>query len=99
LAGQVAPPAGWPAVKVDAACEVSGGQPLVHLRDKPVAAWARYGEGTVAVIGFSARFCDQQMGVTGDVVPDAPLRQVYDFEFLLLRAIIQGALPGPAKSP
>ena len=104
LAGVIAGPAGWPAIKTDSACEVSGGQPLARLQGKPVAACVRHGKGVATVIGFSSRFCDYNMGVTGDILPDAAMREVYEFEFNLLRAIIEGkladlALPGVPAPP
>jgi hypothetical protein len=39
------------------------------------------------------------MGVTGDAVPDAAMRQVYEFEFTLLQAIIEDRLPTAALVP
>jgi hypothetical protein len=43
----------------------------------------------VIALGFGSRFGDAQMGVTGDVVPDEKLRNVFDLQFALLRAIIR----------
>jgi hypothetical protein len=104
LAGVIAGPAGWPAIKVDSVCEVGGGQPLARLQEKPVAARVRHGKGVATVIGFSSRFSDYSMGVTGDTLPDAAMREVYEFEFNLLRAIIEGkladlAMPRGSASP
>jgi len=93
LAGLVTGPAGWPAVQTEAACEVTGGQALAHLEGRPVAATARFGEGTVTVVGFSDRFSDRNMGVTGDLEPDQTMRTVYEFEFKLIRSIVEGTLP------
>jgi len=86
--GAMATPAGWPAVAVDSACQVKGGTALIRLGDTPVAATATHGEGTVMVIGFASRFTDRQMGVTGDIIPDAQLRDVYELQFALLRSIL-----------
>jgi hypothetical protein len=91
LKGALAPPEGWPAVTVDSACEVKGGTPLVRLGNAVVAARVEHGKGAVIVVGFASRFTDRQMGVTGDVVPDAQLRSVYDLEFSLLRTILPKA--------
>lgn len=99
LAGQVAGPAGWPAVQTEAACEVKGGRALAHLEGRPVAATVRFGEGTVTVIGFSDRFSDRNMGVTGDLEPDQTMRTVYEFEFKLIRAIVEGTLPAAPGPP
>jgi hypothetical protein len=93
LAGPVAGPPGWPAVKTEFACEVTGGQAFAHIEGKPVAATARFGDGSATVIGFSHRFCDVQMGVTGDTVPDAAMRDVYEMEYKLLRAIAEQKPP------
>lgn len=88
--------ADWPAVEITAAAEiirrpaegVSAHVPLARLGDKVVAAQARYGRGTLTVVGFGSRFSDAQMGITGDVEPDERLRQVYELEFRLLRTIV-----------
>jgi hypothetical protein len=88
LKGALAPPQGWPAVTADSACEVKGGTALVRLGNTPVAARIEQGKGAVIVVGFASRFTDRQMGVTGDVIPDAELRNVYELEFSLLRAIL-----------
>ena len=45
-------------------------------------------------LGFGSRFADSNMGTTGDVVPNPELRQVFDLQFALLRAIIEDRLPG-----
>ncbi len=86
-----------PAVGVPSACEVTGGEPLARLGGRTVAAVARKGAGSVWVIGFASRFTDAKMGVTGDIVPGAELRKVFDFEFALLRRIA-GRAPA-ATSP
>lgn len=86
--GALSVPEGWPAVAVDSACEVKGGTALIRIGETPVAATARLGDGTVTVLGFGSRFADTQMGVTGDVIPDAPLRNVYELQFSLLRSIL-----------
>ena len=90
-----------PAVPVPSACEVSGGEPLAKLGGRTVAAVARKGAGSVWVVGFASRFTDAKMGVTGDIVPDAELRRVYDFEFALLRRIVGDKPPAtaPATAP
>lgn len=99
--GTVAPGAGLPAIPVQAARQTEGGTAFVHLNGRPVAATVQHGRGSVTVLGLGARFVDVRMGVTGDVEPDAALRQVYDFQFGLLRRLIEGPWPprgegGPA---
>lgn len=98
--------AGLPAIPVQAARQVEGGTAFSHLHGRPVAAVVRHGRGTVTVLGLGARFTDARMGVTGDVEPDAALRQVYDYQFTLLRRLIEGPWPPgpeaeaqPAASP
>jgi hypothetical protein len=91
--GVLSVPAGWPAVPVEAAHEISGGKPLIHLDGKPVAASAQRGKGSVVVVGFGSRFSDVNMGVTGDVEPNEDLRKVFDLQFTLLRAMVQNTLP------
>lgn len=91
-------PQGWPNIPVAAARRIEGGTPLARLQGQAVAAWSQHGKGSVTVIGFASRFADAKMGVIGDVVPDAKLRGVFEFEFTLLRAIIEDKLPpGPAR--
>ena len=53
---------------------------------------------SVTVLGIGARFGDVRMGVTGDVEPDETLRQVYEFQFRLLRWLVEGdPAPGTSK--
>ena len=88
---------GWPAIDVQAAREVVGGEPFARLNGRPVAARAQVGRGSVTVLGIGARFADVRMGVTGDVEPDATLRQVYEFQFRLLRWLVEGSPDPPAQ--
>jgi hypothetical protein len=97
--GTMTTPEGWPAVPVDSACEVKGGTPLVRITGTPVVATVKHGAGTVTVIGFGSRFADRQMGVTGDVIPDASLREVFELEFSLLRSLLPGNEPSNHPAP
>jgi hypothetical protein len=97
--GELTAPEGWPIVSVTGAHEVAGGKPWIFLNDKPVAARVEHGKGTVTVIGFGSRFADSNMGVTGDVVPDADMLKNFDLEFALLRAIVTGGPVELSKSP
>jgi hypothetical protein len=93
LAGRLETPEGWPAgITVETASEITGGTPWVRIGTRPVAATAHFGAGTVTVVGFGTRFSDAKMGVIGDVIPDASLRNVYELEFQLLRAILSNTL-------
>jgi len=89
--GKLEATGGWPAITVQAAREVVGGVPFCQLNGRPVAAQAQLGRGTVTVLGIGARFADVRMGVTGDVEPDATLRKVYEFQFDLLRWLVEVA--------
>ena len=62
---------------------------MATLGDCPVATAISKGNGLVMVIGFGSRFSDANMGFIGDVIPDAKLRKVFDFEFALLKAIVE----------
>jgi hypothetical protein len=96
--GTIEPEKDWPAIAVQAAREVVGGKPFCQLNGRPVAARAQLGRGTVTVLGIGARVADVRMGVTGDVEPDATLRQVYEFQFRLLRWLVEGnPAPGAVK--
>jgi hypothetical protein len=81
---------GYPTIPVAGVCEVSGGVPFAFVGDKPVGATLKFGKGSVTAIGFGVRFNDLNMGVTGDVVPDEKLREVYEVEYRLLRSLIEG---------
>jgi hypothetical protein len=76
------------AVPVEAAYKVAGGEPVITLDGTPVTATVRHGQGSVTVVGFASRWADARMGVTGDVVPDAEMRRVFDLEFTLLKEIL-----------
>ena len=69
--------------------EITGGEPLSQLKDTTVAARTSFGKGSVTVIGYGSRFTDPNMGVTGDVIPDAKLLELYDVEFTLLHRLVQ----------
>ena len=90
---------GLPNIPVPSASEVRGGVPISIIAGRHVAACAAYGRGTVTVVGFSSRFSDAAMGVTGDTIPDASMRQVYEYEFALLKAIAEDRMPTGAVVP
>jgi len=91
--GELAMPEGWPSAAVEAARTVSGGTAFARLGGKPVAAFAEFGKGMVAVVGFGARFTDANMGVTADVVPDAAMERVFRLEYAIIRGVVAGRLP------
>lgn len=99
LAGPLDTPAGWPAtVRTRDAGQIEGGVPLIRIAGRPVAATAEFGKGTVTAIGFGAQFADLNMGVTGDTMPDAAMRNLYELEFQLLRSILSDE-PRIAEDP
>ena len=75
-----------PEIPLEASCEITGGKPLAWLGETPVAASARYGNGTVTAIGFGDLFNDASMGLHWLPEPDAETRQRYDVLYALLRA-------------
>ncbi len=93
VAGDAATTGSLPSLPLEEAFPVAGGTPFVWLDGKPVATWVRHGKGLVVVLGFGSRFSDAKMGVTADVIPDDKLRKVYEFEYALLRSIINDNLP------
>jgi len=88
LKGLLKAPENWPVIRIDSTCQIEGGEPIMWVANRPIAATVRHGKGTVTVIGFGSRFADAYMGVTGDVVPGDEMRKVYDLQFVLLRAIL-----------
>ena len=89
-AGLLQPDWNWPRVPVAHAREVSGGEPFARLGGTPVGSRAKYGKGEVWVVGFGNRFCDANMGFLLDVIPDDALMQVFNLQYLLIDAIVQG---------
>jgi hypothetical protein len=90
--GALQMPVGWPAANVNEACPVTGGQPLANVNGQPVAAFVRYGKGTVTVIGFGAAFNDLHMGVLADVVPNQEQQQLFELEYSFMRMIVDDTL-------
>ena len=90
LRGLLKAPENWPAIQIDSTCEIKGGQPVATVTNIPVISRARHGKGTVTVVGFSSRFADAYMGITGDVVPDDGLRKVFDVQFAIFKDVISG---------
>ncbi len=99
-AGPLMAPAGWPAgIMVDTAGAITGGTALIRLHDEPVAATVEQGKGCVTCVSFGSRFCDLNMGGTGDAVPDVPLRNVYETQFQLLRWVVGPPRTGTMPTP
>ena len=88
LRGQLKAPENWPTIQIDSTCEIKGGEPVAVVVNVPVISRIHYGSGTVTVVGFSSRFADAYMGITGDVLPDVGLRKVFDVQFAILNDIV-----------
>jgi hypothetical protein len=71
-----------------AADESTGATTLAKVTEKPVCMTAKYGKGSVTVIGFGSRFADANYGFTGDNEPDPAMRAAYQVQFDLLRKIL-----------
>lgn len=101
LTGPMSGPPGWPIVSVQDCSAVTGGTAFAYVQGRPVGASVKFDKGTVTAVGFSSRFSDLQMGVTGDLVPDATMRDVYEWEYRLLRALVEDvplkAIPPPVS--
>ncbi|MHC5071075.1 MAG: DUF4350 domain-containing protein [Planctomycetota bacterium] len=93
LRGEATTGEGLPPLPLEEALPVFGGTPFVWVDGKPVAAWVRHRKGMVVVLGFGSRFSDAKMGATANVIPDEAVRRVYEFEYALLRAIVDDSLP------
>lgn len=100
LKGELKAKSPLPALAVSAAWVVEGGAPLATLAGRAVAAVARKGSGAVLAVGFGSRFSDAEMGASPDIVPNPDQRKAFEFQFALLRQIVESRLPGePATAP
>jgi hypothetical protein len=89
-----------PTVEVTGACEVAGGQPIVRIDQRPVAAFVRHGKGSVMAIGFGSVWNDIRMGTTNSpsawmFEPDATVKGRFDLLFGLAGPFFDGK-PWPA---
>lgn len=99
LSGQLTTSEGWAPVKTEHTAVVHGGQPFAWVDNQPVGTTLSYGDngGSVTVVGYGWRLSDARMGMTGDVEPSGQataggenLRQLYEWEYQMLRAIVEG---------
>jgi hypothetical protein len=81
----------WPGIEVERAWEVTGGEPVARLGQRPVGAMARHGEGIVLAVGFGSVFNDTRMGGTWMLEPDAPTLVRYEAIYALLRRVLEDA--------
>ena len=92
-AGYVSSALGFPEIPMDSALVISGGEPFATIDGRVVAARVHWSKGTVTALGFASRFNDQNMGFSGDSDLTPELRPVYDYQFRLLRWIVDGTTP------
>lgn len=79
-----------PAVPVESACEVDGGEVLLRVGARPVVARARHGAGQVMAVGLASLFQDEQMGGNWMTQPDANLLARFDLLFRIVRSAATG---------
>jgi hypothetical protein len=94
-----------PMLDVTGAKQVSGGQPVGKLDKLPVVAKAKYGKGSVMVIGCGSLWNDKQMGELESepgsgwmLDPDATVKARYEVLFALLRSLLDNK-PLPMSPP
>ncbi len=85
-----------PVVDVSGANQVGGGQPVGKLDQLSVAAAAKYGKGSVMVVGCGSLWNDKQMGEHWMLEPDPTVKARYDVLFGLLRSFLDNK-PLPAS--
>jgi hypothetical protein len=78
---------------VRSAFEVSGGTPLLSINGHPVAAWKKYGQGMVCMVGCGSRFTDPQMGGFDDPIPQGEVKQAFDLFYAIARGVVEGNFP------
>lgn len=79
----------WPGIAVATACQIEGGEPFMWVGETPVAARARYGEGTVTAIGFGSLINNQSMGTTWVAEPGTGELKIYSLLFELIESVVE----------
>ena len=79
----------WPGISVATACQIEGGKPFMWVGETPVAAHARYGKGTVTVIGFGALMNNTNMGTMWVAEPGPKEREIYGLLFELINSVVE----------
>jgi len=103
--GKLSTSAALPLLDVDRANQVAGGQPLGRLDKLAVVATAKYGKGSVLVMGCGSLWNDKQMGELESepgsgwmLDPDATVKARYEVLFALLRSFLDNQ-PLPTSPP
>jgi uncharacterized protein DUF4350 len=86
----------WPGISVATACQIEGGDPFMWVGETPVAARARYGEGTVTAIGFGALMNNESMGTMWVAEPGPAELKVYSLLFELIESVVEDR---PVRAP
>ena len=81
----------WPGIEVSQANEVVGGTVVGNLAERPVAAIAQHGKGTVMAVGFSSLLIDKNMGdeAMWMVEPDTAMQLRYEVLYALVRLLVE----------
>jgi hypothetical protein len=85
----------WPAIAVQSGCQVDGGEPLLWVDQTPVAARARYGQGTVIAFGLATLLNDTGMGEHWMAEPAEATRTHFDLWYGLMRTLVEDRPLGP----
>ena len=87
---------GGPAIALNAACEVTGGEPFARLGTMPVAATTRHGKGMAMAVGFGSLLNDTQMGESWMEEPTPDILARYNLLYAILRTLLAD---GPDREP
>jgi hypothetical protein len=81
----------WPGNNVSQANEVAGGDPIAYIGERPVAAMAQHGKGSVMAVGFASLMNDKNMGGEAQwmVEPDAAMLRRYDILYSLVQLLVE----------
>jgi hypothetical protein len=103
--GKLSTTAPLPRLDVTRANQVAGGEPLGRLDKLAVIATAKYGKGSVMVVGCGSLWNDKQMGELESepgsgwmLDPDATVKSRYHVLFALLRSFLDNK-PLPTSPP
>ncbi len=90
---------GWPALAVEGACEIVGGEPFAWVDSLPVAARKRHGQGEVMAVGFGLEWNDRSFGGHWMREPTPEEKQRFDLFFATVRALVGNTAVRSAEPP